>query len=215
MGRFPGERFEGTLASLDEDLPARLPVGLPSKLLERRPDLRAGEQKLKAALASCGVAYSNQFPRLRIALTGGWENDQVAHLFESPFSYVLGNIVGTIFDFGRNRRKYKASIAAYEQARLAYERDVIAAFTEANDAAITYRSMQETAARRKELRDAALQYVDLANKQYFGGTINYIDVLDAHRRYFEAQISFSNAVRDEYLALAALYKALGGGWTPE
>ena len=138
----------------------------------------------------------------------------MAHLFESPFSYLLGNIAGTIFDFGRNKRKYKASIAAYEQARLAYERDVLAAFTEVNNAATTYRAMQQTVVKRKELRDAALKYVDLANKQYFGGTINYIDVLDAHRRYFESQISFSNAVRDEYLALAALYKALGGGWSP-
>jgi len=213
MGRFPGEMLDGALGTLDEDLPSRLPVGLPSQLLERRPDLRASEQRLKAAMGACGVAYSNQFPRLRIALTGGWENDQFSHLFESPFSYMLGNIAGTIFDFGRNRRKYKASIAAYEQARLAYERDVLAAFTEANNAAITYRAMQQTAMRRKELRDAALKYVDLANKQYFGGSINYIDVLDAHRRYFESQISFSNAVRDEYLALAALYKALGGGWT--
>ena len=214
MGRFPGERIKVALGSFDENLPTSLPVGLPSQLLERRPDLRASEQRLKAAMGACGVAYSNQFPRLRIAITGGWENDQVAHLFESPFSYLLGNIAGTIFDFGRNKRKYKASIAAYEQARLAYERDVLAAFTEVNNAATTYRAMQQTVVKRKELRDAALKYVDLANKQYFGGTINYIDVLDAHRRYFESQISFSNAVRDEYLALAALYKALGGGWSP-
>ena len=88
------------------------------------------------------------------------------------------------------------------------------AFREVNDAVITYRKLRETAALRSSLRDVSLKYVELANVQYLAGTLNYIDVLDAHRRYFESQISFSNAVRDEYLALAALYKALGGGWSP-
>lgn len=215
MGRFPGELTFTLPTVIDESLPRHIPVGLPSRLLERRPDVRATEQRLKAAMADCGVAYSNRFPRLRIGLTGGWENDQVAHLFESPFSYMLGNIAGTIFDFGKKRRKYKASIAAYEIASQAYSKAVMAAFTEVSNAAISYRAALTAAERRRELRDAAMKYVTLANKQYFGGTINYIDVLDAHRRYFDAQIGYSNAVRDEYLAMAALYKALGGGWDPE
>ncbi len=212
LGDFPGSIVDLTDISLDENLPERIPVGLPSTLLERRPDIRAAEQQLKATLASCGVAYSNQFPRIRIAVTGGWENDELSGLFKSPFSYLLGNITGTIFDFGRNKRKYKASIAAYEQARLSYEQCVLNAFREVNDAVVTYRKLQETADLRSTLRDAALKYVELANIQYLAGTLNYIDVLDAQRRYFEARISLSNAVRDEYLALVNLYKVLGGGW---
>ena len=213
MGEFPDSKFTIGQKVLNENLPAQLPIGLPSGLLERRPDLRASELQLKAAMADVGIAYSNQFPKLVIGLTGGWENDEVANLFKSPFSYVLGNLTGTIFDFGRKRRRYKASIAAYEQARMTYEKNVLTAFTEVHNAIVTYREMQNTAERRKELRNAAFNYVDLANKQYIGGTINYIDVLDAERRYFEAQISLSNAVRDEYLALVSLYKALGGGWS--
>ncbi|MDE6239606.1 MAG: TolC family protein [Muribaculaceae bacterium] len=215
VGAFPGETFDLSNSTLSENLADRLPIGLPSTLLERRPDIRASEQQLKAALASCGVAYSNQFPRIRVAVTGGWENDEVANIFKSPFSYLLGNITGTIFDFGKNRRKYKASIAAYEQARLTYEQCVLNAFREVNDAVVTYRKLRETAALRSTLRDAALKYVELANIQYLAGTLNYIDVLDAQRRYFEARISLSNAVRDEYLALVNLYKVLGGGWTDE
>lgn len=215
VGAFPGENFDLSHATLDERLPERLPVGLPSTLLERRPDIRAAEQQLKGALAACGVAYSNRFPRLRIAVTGGWENDEVANLFKSPFSYILGNITGTIFDFGRNKRKYKASIAAYEQARLNYEQCVLNAFREVNDAVVTYRKLRETAALRSSLRDVSLKYVELANVQYLAGTLNYIDVLDAQRRYFDARVSLSNAVRDEYLALVNLYKVLGGGWSPE
>lgn len=215
MGRFPADMPDGmTIHYFEENLSLDMPVGLPSQLLERRPDLRSAEQDLRAALEGCGVAYSNQFPKLRLAITGGWENDDFANLFKSPFTYLLGNITGTIFDFGRNRRKYKASIAAYEQARFRYEQAVMAAFTEVADAAVTYRSAKGTVDSRRQLRDAAYKYVTLANKQYIGGTINYIDVLDAHRRYFDAQINYSNAVRDLYLAVASLYRTLGGGWRP-
>lgn len=213
MGEFPDSKFAIGQKVLSENLPEQLPIGLPSGLLERRPDLRASEYQLQAAMAEVGVAYSNQFPKLVIGLTGGWENDEVANLLKSPFSYIVGNLTGTIFDFGRKHRRYKASVAAYEQARYGYEKSVLTAFTEVNNAVVTYREMQNTAERRKDLRNAAFNYVDLANKQYIGGTINYIDVLDAERRYFEAQISLSNALRDEYLALIALYKALGGGWS--
>ncbi len=86
------------------------------------------------------------------------------------------------------------------------------AFREVNDAVITYNKLRETTALRSSLRDAALKYVELANIQYLAGTLNYIDVLDAQRRYFDARISLSNAIRDEYLALAQIYKTLGGGW---
>lgn len=212
MGRFPDELFNEVHGHLDENVPTDLPIGLPSQLLERRPDLQAAEQRLRAAMASCGVAYSNQFPKLRIGITGGWENDEIPHLFQSPFSYLLGNIAGTVFDFGRNRRKYKATIAAYDQARLSYEKAVMAAFTEVNNAAITYRATRQSAHSKRALRDAANKYVQLADVQYAAGAIGYIDVLDAQRRYFDAQVSFSNALRDEYLAIVNLYKALGGGW---
>ncbi|MCM1109991.1 MAG: TolC family protein [Clostridium sp.] len=214
MGELPDTDFGYDESTLMEFLPRSLPLGLPSELLERRPDLRASEQRLIAAMASAGVAYSNQFPRLTISLTGGLENDEVAHLLKSPFSYLLGNIAGTIFDFGRKRRRYRAAIAEYDQARFSYEKAVLAAFTEVSSAVATYSETQLTVRRRSELCDAAMKYVDLANKQYIGGTINYIDVLDAHRRYFDAQIGLSNAMRDQYLALVNLYKTLGGGWRP-
>ena len=103
-------------------------------------------------------------------------------------------------------------MAAYEQSRLAYEQKVLEVFQETDDAVTTYRNARATAQLRTELRDAARKYVDLAHIQYRAGSINYIDVLDAQRRYFDAQIGLSNAVRDEHLALVALYKTLGGGW---
>lgn len=214
MGEFPDAEIGHPNIELMSNRPCQFPAVVSSSLITRRPDIRANEQRLKAAMAACGVAYSDQFPRLRIAITGGWENEQVANLFTSPFSYLLGNVAGTIFDFGRNHRRYKASIAAYEQARIGYEYAVTAAFTEVSNASSTFRSISGTVERRTDLRDAAFKYVTLANRQYIGGTISYIDVLDAYRRYFDAQISLINAIRDEYLAMINLYKVLGGGAPP-
>ena len=132
--------------------------------------------------------------------------------FRSPFSYVAGTLASPIFGFGRKQARYKAALAAYDEARLGYEQKVLTVFKEANDAVVSYRSVRRTAALKVNLRDAARKYVELAQLQYRGGSINYIDVLDAQRRYFDAQIGVSNAVRDEHLALVDLYKALGGGW---
>lgn len=212
MGRLPGMEVPVNADAFVTEPDAILPVGLPSQVLELRPDVRSAEQALKAALAACGVAWSNQFPKLTIGLTAGWENDEVKNLFRSPFTYILGNITGTILDFGRNRRKYKSTIAAYEQARFKYEKAVLAAFSEVDGAISAYNELRRTTRLRMELRDAAAKYVNLANLQYNGGSINYIDVLDAHRRYFDARTGYSNALRDEFLAMVALYKALGGGW---
>lgn len=212
MGRYPGEEIAREKLDFDRPLDSRFPVGVPSGLLMRRPDLRAAEADLRAALANVGVTYANRFPRLSITLTGGLENDELKGFFQSPFSYVLGSVTGTILDFGRNKRRYKASIAAYEQARLHYEQTVLTAFHEVDDAAVTFRLVRQTTARRRELLDAAHKYAQLAYIQYNMGVINYIDVLDASRRYFEAQVGLANAVRDEYLAMVNLYRALGGGW---
>ena len=212
MGEYPGERVSTGSLDLGITMPSDLPAGLPSSLLKRRPDIRAAEFRLAAAMANVGLSYADRFPSLKIAFTGGLENDELSHFLKSPFTYALGNITGSIFDFGRKKRKYQASISACDRARYDYEQTLMKAFTEVSDAIITYRKVHEASALRSELRDAARKYVDLALLQYRAGTLNYLDVLDAQRRFFDAQIGVNNAMRDEYLALANLYKALGGGW---
>lgn len=192
--------------------PEKLPAGVPSDLLKRRPDIRAAEQRLKAAVAAAGYAYADRFPSLRIGFIPGFENDQLKDFIRSPYSYLIGSLAGPLVDFGRRKKKYKASLAAYEEARLDYEDVVLRAFTEVNTVIHTYYHVQESCRRTMELRDAAAQYMQLATLQFRAGMLNYIDVLDAQRRYFDAQIDFSNAIRDEYIALVDIYKALGGGW---
>ena len=215
MGKSPDWEVLRGQMNIEAEFPDSLPVGLPSGLLQRRPDVRASEQQLRSAMASAGMAYADRFPRLTFNLVGGWENDELQGFFRSPFSYVAGAIAAPVFGFGRKQAKYRATLAAYDVARLGYEKKVLEVFKEANDAVVTYRNVRKTAALKVALRDAARKYVELANLQYRSGSINYIDVLDAQRRYFDAQIGLSNAVRDEHLALVQLYKALGGGWELE
>ncbi len=212
MGEYPDWEIIRSKMSTTPDFPDSIPIGLPTVLLQRRPDVRASEQNLRAAMADAGIAYADRFPKLTISLTGGWENNVFTSYFKSPFTYLIGSLASPAFGFGRKLAKYKAALAAYDQARLNYEQKVLEVFKEANDAVITYKKSRETLQLMANLCDASKKYVDLAHLQYRGGSINYIDVLDAHRRYFSAQIALSNAVRDEHLALVQLYKVLGGGW---
>ena len=211
-GEFPGVRIVRNPRVLELVTHRAVPVGLPSSLLERRPDLRASAARLSKAMADVGVASTARFPQLTLTMTGGVENGEFANLFKSPFSYLAANLLGPVFDFGGRQKKYRASVAAYEEARHGYMQDVLNAFEETANAITAYTKAREATASKAALRDAALKYVDLAHLQYSGGTISYLDVLDAQRQYLSAETSHNNAVRDEMLALVTLYKSLGGGW---
>lgn len=215
MGEYPHEILDERTFRFNTSLEDKIPIGVPSDLLKRRPDLRAAEQKLKAAMSDVGLSYADRFPSLKIGFTPGFENDGLKNFFKSPFTYVIGSVAGTIFDFGKKKRKYKAAIAVYDQTRYDYEQSVMRAFTEVNTAIVAYDGYKENTRLMTDLCDAAEKYVKLARLQYRGGTLNYIDVLDAQRRYFSAQTGVNNALRDEYLALINLYKTLGGGWHSE
>ena len=212
MGETPDQKIVRTKKLQDTEMPEKFAVGIPSVLLQRRPDMRAAEQRLRTAMSSVGVAYADRFPRMVITLTGGVENNSFAGILRSPFSYVAETLTTPIFGFGRKKAKYKAAVAAYDESRLDYEQKVLEVFREVDDAVVSFRSARSAAELKLTLRDAASKYVQLARLQYRAGSINYLDLLDAQRRYLDAQIGLSNAVRDEHLALVQLYKALGGGW---
>lgn len=212
MGAYPGEQIRRQAFDFSPLGDDELPIGIPSQLLLRRPDVRAVEQQLKAAMSEVGISYTDRFPRLTFNLQGGLENDELDGFFKSPFSYMIGKIISPLFDFGRKQSKYRASVAAYEAARLDYEQKVLEVFKETKDAVSTYQNIRKTTVLKSQSWNATKKYIELAELQYRSGSINYIDVLDAQRRYFDAQIGLSNAVRDENIALVNLYKSLGGGW---
>ncbi len=194
------------------DLPDHLPLGLPSGLLERRPDIRQAEQELKAAHAEVGVAYTNMFPRLSLTATLGVESDELKTLLRSPYTYPAGNLLAPLFSLGKHRAALKAKRAAYEGCVARYEKTVLNAFKEVHDAIVNFNKIEDIYESRRQLAEASRTAVDLAQLQYINGVIGYLDLLDAQRSYFDAQVSLSNAVRDKQLMLINLYKVLGGGW---
>ena len=202
-------------ASLPQEVrfPNNLPVGLPSTLLERRPDVREAEQALIAAYAEVGVAYTSMFPSLSLTSQLGAENDEVKHLLESPYHLIAGTVLQPIFGFGKNRARLKARKAARERATYAYEKAVLTALRDAYDAIATFNKMKEIYQTRLQLEQSSKSSLELAQLQYVNGAIGYMDLLDAQRTYLDAQIGLSNALRDRQLAMVNVYKALGGGWS--
>ena len=210
-GEFPKEieRSDNGMEVMDSLM---FQIGIPSDLIRRRPDIREAELALKAAMADAGMAWADRFPRFTISLRAGAENDSFSKLLTAPFTYLAGEIIAPVFSFGKKQAQYKAAIQAYEQKRYAYEQKVMEAFKEVNDALVSYTSARERQKLMGNLKEASLKYMDVTRTQYVNGYVNYIDVLDAQRSYFNAEIDLGNAVRDEYIALVNLYKALGGGW---
>lgn len=214
MGEFP-DGVDHASRTADIKLPDRLPVGMPSTLLRQRPDIRAEEERLRAAYARVGVAYTDRFPRLTLTATGGLENDELGGFLKSPMSYLSAGLLGPVFDWGKRQSAYRASQAAYEGAVSQYEGVVIKAFSEVRTAIVNYTKVQESYASWVALEQDAKATMELAQVQYINGAVAYLNVLDAQRNYFDARVGLSNAMRDKQIALADLYLALGGGWNPD
>lgn len=213
-GEYPHHISRSVLPE-DVMLPAALPVGLPSSLLERRPDVRQAEQSLIAANAAVGVAFTNLFPRFTLTATAGAESRELIDIFKSPYHILTGTILNPVFAMGKRRAALKAKKAAYEQAAYAYEKAVLKAFKDARNAIVEFNKTREVYETRLRLEQASKSALDLAELQYINGVIGYIDLLDAQRGYLDAQIGLSNAIRDKQITLVNLYKALGGGWSQE
>lgn len=213
-GEFPSA-VERAMINTHDQFPDLMHVGVPSELLRRRPDIMAAEQDLKAAMSEVGVAWAERFPSFTISLAAGVENNTFVNYFTGPYYYPIASLVSPLFAFGKNKARYEAAIQAYEQARYQYEQKVLEVFREVNDAVTSYTFAREKVTQMNNLKEASRKYVELTLFQYQNGVINYIDVLDAQRSYFNAEIDYSNSVRDEFLAIVDLYKALGGGWSAE
>lgn len=189
-----------------------LKVGLPSDLIRRRPDVRAAEQEFNAFVAQVGVRWADRFPRFVIGLDGGFEHTGFAGFFSAPLTYMLGKMTSPVFAFGRKKAQYEAALASCEAKCHEYEDKVLQAFHEVSNAVEAYRSSVRNTFLMEALLSSSRKYVDLALFQHLNGQIDYLDVLDAQRSCFNAEIQHSNAIRDQYLAMIDLYKALGGGW---
>lgn len=210
-GEYP-HRIKRSVLPEEVMLPGSLPVGLPSSLLERRPDVRKAEQDLIAANAAVGIAFTSLFPSISLTASFGGESAELHDLLKSPHHLLSANLLQPIFAMGKNRAMLKAKKAAYEQAVYAYEKTVLNAFKDAYNAISEFSKTKEIYETRLRLEQSSKIALDLAQLQYLNGYIGYIDLLDAQRGYLDAQIALNNAIRDKQLTVVNLYKALGGGW---
>jgi multidrug efflux system outer membrane protein len=200
----------------EQKLPPAVPAGLPSALLDRRPDVREAEQRLAAATANIGQAKALLFPR--IALTGsyGFASTDIDDLFAGPSKSwnIIGNLLQPIFHAGKNRRRVEITESQQRQSLYDYERTLLQAFRETEDALVAYRKLGEQRGAQTLRVNAERKVVEMAELRYKGGVTAYLEVLDAQRSLFEAEIDETQTIGAHLVSLVRLYKALGGGWWP-
>lgn len=216
MGRNPERVVRGT-SLREQSLPPDVPAGLPSALLERRPDILEAEQRLIAANAKIGVAKAAFFPQISLTGNFGAQSLEFSDLFVGPSRiWTFGPAVTVpIFNAGRNRANLAVSRAQQERALIAYEQTVQRAFQEVEDALLAYHKTREIRTIRERLVNASREAVQLAQLEYLNGRATSLDVLAAQREAFNAEVSLVRTRRDQLIAVVQLYKALGGGWNPE
>jgi multidrug efflux system outer membrane protein len=194
--------------------PVEVPAGLPSSLLERRPDIRQAEQQLIAANAQIGVAKSAYFPQISLTAAGGYQSSALTGLFAGPAGLWTfgGSAVQPIFEGGRIRNQVRFAEAQRQEATLFYQRTIQQAFRDVSDALVAYRKSQEFRMQQEQLTEAANGAKDLSNMRYKGGATSYLEVLDSDTRYFSARLALAQAQLRELQSLVQIYSSLGGGW---
>lgn len=198
-------------------LPPEVPTGLPSELLERRPDIRQAEQLVIAANANVGVARAQFFPAISLTGALGRVSPVLSGIVSSrgdAFASVSGALLAPIFTGGALTANYEAARARAEQAALTYRRTILIALRETSDALVAYGRDREEAAGNRDRVAVAEEYLRLAEMRFRSGVISYLEVLDAQRQLFAAQLDLNASELNYRLDAVQLYRALGGGWSP-
>jgi multidrug efflux system outer membrane protein len=215
IGRNPGPIARGK--TVDELVLPAVPSGLPSDLLEKRPDIRQTEQALIAANARIGVAKAQFFPTISLTGLFGWSSTALDNLFTGPaqvWSYA-GSLMAPIFTGGFLTGQLKATEAIQQQALFNYQSAIQNAFREVDNSLVDQRRTREQLEAQKRQVDALKEYARIARLRYDNGYTSYIEVLDAERSLFNAELQFAQTQGVLFQALVNLYKALGGGWVVE
>ena len=216
MGDYPHDVSRG-LPLVEQSLPPEVPPGLPSSIIERRPDIRDAEQILVASNAEIGVAKAQFFPQIALTGSGGGSFGR-----SSAFSSLMASQAGIwsygaqvsqpIFTGGALRGNLRLAKSENQQALIVYRQAIQRAFGEVSDALIGYEKLHEVRVRQQESVSDLQETVRISTLRYKGGTTTYLEVLDGQRSLYGAQLTLASARGDEYRSLVQLYKALGGGW---
>jgi len=213
LGKSPADVTRGKALN-DFSVPAQVPPGLPSALLERRPDIRAAEQNLIAANAEIGAAKAQYFPQITLTGLLGAQSRALSDLFTGParsWNFAPAATV-PIFNAGRLRNNVRFTEAFKEESVLSYQKAIQTSFREVADSLAAYQKTGEQR-RQQELLVTALRETErLSTLRYRGGLDSYLQVLDADRNLFQGQLALAQLKREELLSVVQLYRSLGGGW---
>ncbi len=214
LGKNPGPILRG-IPMYDQPVVPTVPAGLPSTLLERRPDLRQAEDQLVSANARIGIAKAEFFPKFNITTLFGTASPEVSALTGGSATIwaVAGTFTGPLLNAGRTLGTYRASVAQWEQAKLQYEGAVLTALREVSDALTALAKLSDAETGQDRSVKALADAVDRATDRYRQGLANYFEVLEAQQQLYPAQSVLAQIRRDRLLSHVRLYKALGGGWS--
>jgi outer membrane protein, multidrug efflux system len=216
LGNYPQAVTRG-LPLVEQPLPPDVPPGLPSSLIERRPDIREAEQNLVAANAEIGVAKAQFFPQIALTGSGGGSFGR-SSAFSSLMSSQLGiwsygaQVSQPIFTGGALRGNLRLAESQHQQALISYRQTIQRAFGDVSDALIGYQKLRQVRARQQDTVADLQESVHLSIMRYKGGTTTYLEVLDGQRSLFSAELTLAQARGNEYQSLVQLYRSLGGGW---
>ncbi len=213
LGRNPEGVVRGRSLT-QQEIPPEVPAGLPSALLERRPDIRAAEQDLIAANANIGAAKAAYFPQISLSGFIGGQSTQLVSLFNGPNSAwsFVPQASQPIFTAGRLKSSVRLAEARQQLALAQYEKTIQTAFTEVSNALIAHQKVRESRIEQQLLVNALTDRKRLAYVRYEGGVDTLLNALDADRDLFQAELTLSQIRLNELLSVVQLYKALGGGW---
>jgi multidrug efflux system outer membrane protein len=213
LGRNPGHIERSSTLTLQK-LRADVPPGLPSSLLERRPDLRAAEEGMVAANANIGQAKAAFYPQLTLTGFYGYQTVALSDLFSAPArTWQFGPAVTVpLFTGGRLKGNLKLNEAAFQESLAFYQQTVQGAFREVSDGLIAYQRTQEFVAKQEENTQAHRDATETANVRYEGGVTSYLEVLYNENELFNSELTLAQARLNELLSVVQLYRALGGGW---
>jgi multidrug efflux system outer membrane protein len=213
LGNNPGPIARGTKLTEQPHAP-EIPAGLPSSLLERRPDIRQAEAQLIAANAQIGVAKAAYFPQINLSANGGYQSSALSSLFSGPAGLWSfgGSLVQPIFNGGRIRSNVRFTEARQQEAALVYQQTIQQAFRGVSDALVEYRKDREFREQQEQLTLSAQDAARLSETRYRGGATSYLEVLTNETNYFNAELGLAQAQLNELLGLVRIYRNLGGGW---
>jgi multidrug efflux system outer membrane protein len=213
LGENPGPVAHSAPGALTPP-PQDVPVGLPSQLLERRPDIQEVEQQLVASNAQIGVARAQFFPQLSLSASAGVGGDSLKNIFDwsNKTIYGIGSLAQPIFAGGRLKGQLQLSEEAQKRMVLTYQQTIQGALRDVSNALVALKKQRAAREQQEQLVAAAQDATRLARLRYEGGATSYLEVLTTDSALFSAQLNLVNAQQTEALSLVQLYSALGGGW---